>query len=161
MKHLVGMKFNRLLVIELESMNKWGQPRWNCLCDCGNKITTISSHLFSGNTKSCGCLKKETDVIAPTKHGMYRTPTYETWRSMLRRCYNSNEIHWDRYGGRGITVCDRWREFQNFFEDMGERPEGLTLDRIDNDGNYEPGNCRWATKKEQASNRAKRRNVEI
>jgi hypothetical protein len=92
---------------------------------------------------------------------MYRTPTYETWRSMLRRCYNSNEIHWDRYGGRGITVCDRWREFQNFFEDMGERPEGLTLDRIDNDGNYEPGNCRWATKKEQASNRAKRRNVEI
>lgn len=162
-RDLIGQTFGRLTV--LARMTKIGEKnvRWLCYCTCGNKKLVYSANLVNGNVQSCGCLRKELNEGNEfgLKHGHNRrpeyggqSPTYTTYYKMLDRCYNENNLHYDYYGGRGITVCDRWREsFENFLEDMGERPRGLTLDRYpDMNGNYEPGNCRWATKKEQAQN---------
>lgn len=129
-----------------------------CQCDCGKQTIVLTYHLKSGHTSSCGCLHKE--KFNNYKHGLKHHPLYHTWTDMKQRCLNPNNKRYCDYGGRGITVHDRWRAengFVNFLQDMGERPEGKTLDRINNDGNYEPSNCRWATIQEQNLNT--RRNV--
>lgn len=127
---------------------------WVCLCACGNVITVAASALRQGATQSCGCLQKERASSSSKKHGASRSPSYSSYRKMLERCLIESCAAYENYGGRGITVCDRWLEsYENFLEDMGERPEGLSLDRIDNSLGYSVENCRWATKSVQGFNR--------
>lgn len=146
MKISAGQRFKRLVVERREGTNTHGEAMWLCRCDCG-KTTSASTHnLRRGSSKSCGCLRKP--------HGLADSSTWKTWKAMRQRCSNPRSREFVRYGARGIKVCERWQSFANFLADMGERPsETHSLDRIDNDGNYEPGNCRWATVKEQSENK--------
>jgi len=147
-------RYGRLTIIkEVERKNH--RRRFLCQCDCGNNKIIQLRFLKMGNTKSCGCLIKDNG----NKHGYWGTRTYKSWDSMKSRCLNPNNKDFNIYGGAGITVCDRWMKFENFLADMGERPEGTTLDRYPNQkGNYEPNNCRWATITEQNRNRKNVRN---
>lgn len=155
---LTGQTFNRLTAVKrLGSKN--GQVLWECLCDCGNKSVVAGPQLANGSTKSCGCLRVEVSTglckALSFRHGMTDTATHKSWDSMKLRCINPAHNSYRNYGGRGISICDRWlgiHGFENFHADMGDRPRGMTLDRIDVDGNYEPSNCRWATLKEQHRN---------
>lgn len=122
---------------------------WLCRCDCGTEKLVISSTVKSGRSKSCGCYKLE----RARTHGKSRTPIYELWSAMIKRCYTPSNGQYPNYGGRGISVCRRWHTFENFYADMGERPKGMSLDRIDNDGDYKPSNCRWTTQKQQIRNK--------
>jgi hypothetical protein len=160
---LIGQKFGRLLVIGLSGKNRHGQYLWSCKCNCGNIKTIIGNSLLVGRTQSCGCLFKE--IKNATKHGHSRVGkesiTHRSWTNMLNRCNNPNYKRHQDYGGRGITVCDRWNikmggSFQNFLEDMGERPgKEYSIDRINNSEGYYKENCKWSTMKEQSNNRRK------
>lgn len=152
-KDLRGQKFNRLTAIGIAGRNKHRYIIWTCLCDCGKLKEVTSTKLRRGDIKSCGCLQKERSKEVQVTHGKSSSRIYSIWCNMLTRCFNSNHDAYSDYGGRGIKVCERWRRFENFFIDMGEPPEGLTLDRIDVNGNYEPGNCKWATWSEQNLNK--------
>ena len=154
----VGNKHGRLTVLRRAEKNKHNEATWVCECDCGNVIEAIGSHLRSGNTKSCGCIGREKIIERNKTHGLSHFLLYKTWTGMKQRCYNENSKVYKYYGGRGIKVCDRWlNSFENFYEDMENKPKGMTIDRIDNDGNYEPGNCRWATKEQQSNNTSSNR----
>ena len=157
--NLAGQRFGRLVVLEEVESDKPG-TWWLCKCDCDNTKVVQGTSLNAGRIKSCGCLKDETVKITHTKHGQNtlegQTPTYRCWANILKRCDNPNDSRYHNYGGRGIKVCDRWKGehgFENFLADMGSKPEGKTIDRINNDGDYEPGNCRWITNLEQQWNR--------
>jgi hypothetical protein len=148
-----GMKFGRLTVIGFSERRKSGNY-FKSICDCGKEVICRKDALYTGKQRSCGCLLKELSGARLRTHGLRNTPEYEAWAHMLRRCYTPTTKHFDNYGGRGITVCDRWRHsFENFLADMGFRPSSKhSLDRINNDGNYEPSNCRWATFIQQCNN---------
>lgn len=134
-----------------------------CKCDCGTEKRVGLRDLRSGATKSCGCFSRRNTLNRNLKHGHSirgsHSSTYKAWAAMMTRCNNPNSLYYENYGGRGIRVCDRWRAFENFLADMGECPEKKTLDRLDNDKDYEPGNCRWATRAEQ--NRNQKSNLRI
>jgi len=168
-KDMTGQRFGRLVcVAPIPTAGK--SMSWECICDCGTIRIVVRGNLLSGGVKSCGCLKS--DVSRNSKHGLTngrnatingkkranRIGTYSSWEAMRSRCNNPNNPGYHWYGGRGIKVCERWDDFDNFLWDMGERPEGKTLDRIDVNGNYEKSNCKWSTPLEQTQNRRPRSN---
>lgn len=156
---LTGRRFGRLTVLRRSPKRQPHKTFWLCLCDCGSTSEPTSKHLRLGDTTSCGCSVREILKASRLKHGHCGTPTWNSWSSMLKRCRGTNKQAYQNYRGRGITVCARWLVFENFLADVGLRPAGTTLDRINNDGNYEPGNCRWSTPKEQSCNLRKTRHV--
>lgn len=160
---LTGQKFGRLTVIRLSNKKQKKILLWECECDCGGLNTTTAAALKTGNTLSCGCVKKDLLIKRNTKHGFSNTRIYEIWQGMIKRCTNPNCLAYPYYGGRGITVCDRWLNFIYFYEDtIDGYADDLSLDRFPNtDGNYEQTNFRWATDEQQANNKTDNRVVEF
>ena len=151
----IGETHGRLTVIAKAGRTQDRKTLVSCQCECGSQIVATLRNLRNGNTKSCGCLANESRAKTSKSnaiHGMYNTAEYHAWEAMIQRCRNPAVKSWKNYGGRGITVCDRWSDFVNFYADMGARPIGCSLDRIDNEGPYTPDNCRWATWETQNRN---------
>lgn len=150
---LTGKRFGRLVVTSFSETRLYGGHKrrfWNCVCDCGSSIEVLGLSLPSGNTKSCGCFKDDKQL----KHGMSNSPEYRIWAGMWQRCSNPDNDRYVDYGGRGITVCDRWQSFDLFYLDMGHRPSSeYSIDRIDNERGYAPSNCKWSTRSEQQNNK--------
>lgn len=163
--NLTSQRFGRLVAITATEKRVNSNVIWHCVCDCGKAAFSQATHLLSGRRVSCGCAKIAGTQIRKKqpRHGhcieSKSTPTYRTWSGMQSRCFNKNVPGYKHYGGRGIIVCKRWQTFENFLHDMGEKPAGLSIDRIDVNGNYEPANCRWATNKEQSQNKRNTRLV--
>lgn len=164
-KVLTGLTFGKLTVIRQAPTHKTpGGTKvtcWLCECICGNMIVVGSQKLRKGHTKSCGCWANNFISEANSKHGMAHSPTYNSWSGMIQRCTNVKNPNWPHYGGRGITVCERWLKFENFYEDIGTKPDGLELDRIDVNGNYCKENCKWSTRTEQCKNRRNRKEYTV
>lgn len=151
---LTGMSFNRLTVIEMCDREPGKRIHWLCKCICGNYCLVPSNPLKNGRTKSCGCLANDLTSARTKTHGMTGTRIYKQWKDMVSRCFNKNRSDFKYYGGRDITVCREWSDsFETFYKDMGEPPNGYTLDRINVNGNYEPSNCIWASRLTQTINR--------
>ncbi len=152
---MIGLRFGRLVVVA-RAGKKRRNHAWSAVCDCGTTVWVNGAPLRDGRTRSCGCLQRETARAVGDRtrtHGMTKTATYAIWDTMIQRCYNSSSKDFHNYGGRGIQVCDAWKSFEQFFTDMGDRPTGKSLDRVNNDSNYTPENCRWATLMEQSRNK--------
>ena len=162
---ITGLKFGKLKVLGMVKSKKTKPLYWDCVCECGNRKVANGDSLKRGQTKSCGCYRSEKITKSNFKHGHCNRSSgpskeFKAWKSMKARCKNEGNIGYKRYGGRGIYICKEWREsFQSFLDDMGEVPEGHSLDRIDNDGPYSPENCRWADKKTQGRNRSNVREI--
>lgn len=154
---LIGKHFGQLTVVARKPNNKWKEAMWECVCDCGGTTITTGKHLRSGHTTSCGCLR----MASITKHGLYGNRLYTIHHNMKQRCYDKNNKDYHRYGGRGVVMCDEWKnDFMSFYKwaiENGYRDD-LTIDRVNNDGIYEPSNCKWVTMKEQAQNRSTTKN---
>jgi len=158
--NITGLTFGRLTVLsESDLRTKDGKVKWLCRCSCGIEKIISGKELRNGDSRSCGCLERETLLKRNTKHGLSKTPEYHIWKAIKQRCCNIEDHAYKDYGGRGITMCDRWlNSFENFISDMGDKPEGLfSIDRKDNDLGYSPDNCFWATKKEQGKNKRNNR----
>lgn len=155
LKDYAGETFGRLIAVSLvEREDKWNDHKWLFKCQCGNEKVAGIKQVRSGHTSSCGCLASEVVVKRNTSHGLSKnSATYRSWKDMRARCNSPSNSDFKDYGGRGVSICDRWNDFGAFFADMGERPTGTTLDRIEVNGNYEPSNCRWATASQQANNK--------
>ncbi len=155
-KDISGIRSGRLVAID-RAYNKSHSWYWNCKCDCGGAAVIQTNKLISGYTKSCGCLFTE----AITTHGKSRTKTYRLWMKMRSRCENPAQVGYADYGGRGIKLCDKWKSYEGFLADMGERPDGYSLERKDTNGDYTPDNCRWIPRGDQNRNTRRNRVVEI
>jgi len=153
---LTGKIYGRLTVLKRHGRTSYGKVQWECVCICGKSAYPTTGALNSNRTKSCGCLSIEKQKERFEKHGHSKgarpSKTYESWLHMRQRCLNKNEHAYKNYGGRGIVICQRWNEFQNFLNDMGEMPNGYSIERIDCNGNYEPSNCKWIPKAFQSRN---------
>lgn len=154
-KERIGLRYGRLLVIDKLYIRGLGTG-WKCQCDCGKEIYAAGHNLDSGNTASCGCLAIE----VRTTHGKTKSRAYVIWKAMHQRCGNPKAMGYQNYGGRGIKICDEWQTFEPFFADMGDPPDGHSLERVDNNGNYQKSNCRWASYKEQLNNTRHNRVIE-
>lgn len=157
-KDITGQRFGSLTVLHFTKRLdiKDSHSHWVCKCDCGKEVTVSGRYLRDGRTVSCGCVRTARVIKMSTTHGQYHTREYHSWASAKSRCFIQSDKKYPDYGGRGITMCAEWHaSFQAFIDYMGPRPERSSLDRINNDGNYEPGNCRWATKTTQVRNRRK------
>lgn len=164
MDNIIGKKFGRLTVLDFLHKRKSGHGTLLCICDCGKQTKTVTTYrIISGHTQSCGCMQKEAISKMASTHKMSNTSVYNSWLSMRERCNNKNTICWSNYGGRGISICKEWNEsFEKFMEDFGHTfKEGLQIDRINNDGNYELGNVRWVTPKQNSRNRSSNLKITI
>ncbi len=152
---MIGKKFGRWFVLSQSESGKGGRRRYKCQCDCGTVRIVSKSNLKCGESKSCGCYRDDTAAMRNKTHDKSGTIEYSTWQGIKTRCLNENSKDYKRYGGRGITICEEWENsFETFYSDMGNKPNGMQIDRINNDGNYESKNCRWVTPKENSCNRS-------